>query len=252
MSDRSSHLDRLEISSPWMNAAGFLGYIPPAGSQWISQLGAFVTNAVSLVPRKPALHRMVQPFPGGFLLHTGYPNPGIHAVVHQNAEKWSKMAVPVWVHLLPQTPDELPRMVRILEEVENIGALELGIPPGIPNSLVREFIEAARGELPLIVCIGLDEIHNETVQVILDAGTAGLVLSAPRGMLRVNDHLSRGRIYGPAVFPQMLKTVCRLAQFDLPVIAGGGIYNRADGETLLEAGAAAIQLDAWLWHDNGD
>jgi len=50
----------------------------------------------------------------------------------------------------------------------------------------------------------------------------------------------------------MLKMVCRLAQFDLPIIAGGGVYTQMDGETLLDAGASAVQLDAVLWHNNDD
>jgi hypothetical protein len=87
MNTESSCLDRLEISTPWMNAAGFLGF-SPSSPAWPAEMGAFVTNPISLAPRKPALHRQVQPYAGGFLLHTGFPTPGFQAVLRQNVEKW--------------------------------------------------------------------------------------------------------------------------------------------------------------------
>ena len=252
MSPEVKLFDRLEIHSPWMNAAGFLGYFPPSQTGWHAPMGAFVTNPVSLAPRNPARNRLVQPFAGGFLLHTGLPNPGMASVLLQFAEKWSKIPVPVWVHLLPQTPADLPHLIQPLEELENIGAIEVGLPPGLPLRLLLEFIEAGNGEIPLLICLGVDEIQSEWVQPMMDSGAAGVVLSAPRGILKVNQTLSRGRLYGPSVFPLMLKMVCRLAQFDLPVIAGGGVYTQTDGETLLDAGASAVQLDAVLWHNNDD
>ena len=249
MNRHAQMLDRLELSSPWMNAAGFLGFFPPSHAAWVKPMGAFVTNAVSLQSRKPAQLRQVNPYPGGFILHTGLPNPGLQHMLRQNAERWSKSAVPVWVHLLPQTPGELPELIEPLEELENVSAVELGIPPGATLKSVLEFVRAANGELPVMACISVDEMQNEWMVPIEDAGAAGVVLSAPRGMMKVESRLCRGRLYGPAIFPYMLNTVCRLAQFDLPVIAGGGVYSENDGETLLEAGAAAIQLDAVLWRN---
>jgi dihydroorotate dehydrogenase (NAD+) catalytic subunit len=247
MSPHPSCHDRLEIPFPWMNAAGFLGYSPSSSLRWETPMGAFVTHPISLAPRKPALLRQVQEYPGGILLHTGLPNPGFQRVLKQNAEKWSKLDIPVWVHLLPQTPSDLSKMIEPLEFLENINAVELGIPAGIPLSSVLEYIQAAAGELPVMVCIGMDEIQSEWMQPIAAAGAAGVVLSAPRGMMKADDHLIRGRLYGPAVFPQMLKTVCRLAQFDLPIIASGGVFTVEDGQTLMDSGACAVQLDAVLW-----
>jgi NAD(P)H-dependent flavin oxidoreductase YrpB (nitropropane dioxygenase family) len=38
-----------------------------------------------------------------------------------------------------------------------------------------------------------------------------------------------------------------LEGIDLPFIASGGIYSDADIQSLMDAGAAAVQLDSWLW-----
>ena len=67
----------LQIPSPWLNAAGMLGFAPGKPWPFDAPQGAFVTNPVSLKPRTPAGNRCLLPYPGGFLLHTGLPNPGL-------------------------------------------------------------------------------------------------------------------------------------------------------------------------------
>ena len=56
-----------------------------------------------------------------------------------------------------------------------------------------------------------------------------------------------GRLYGPSIFPQTLASVQETASIGVPVIAGGGVYQQAQVEALIEAGAIAVQLDAVLW-----
>src|SRR5512147_1080331 len=97
----------LHFSTPLMNAAGSLGFAPdPYGPTELEQLGVFVTNPVSLAPRSPAHGERVLSYPGGFLLHTGYPNPGLKNVIRRYAAGWSRSSLPVWVHLLPGTLEE--------------------------------------------------------------------------------------------------------------------------------------------------
>ncbi|HNQ95866.1 MAG TPA: hypothetical protein PKH47_14440, partial [Anaerolineales bacterium] len=71
----------LYFSKPLINAAGSLGFAPDL--RVLQELGglefgAFVTNPISLRPRVPTAQPAVLEYPGGFLLHTGLPNPGIH------------------------------------------------------------------------------------------------------------------------------------------------------------------------------
>ena len=69
-----------------MNAAGTLGFAPdPKGPVELSQLGAFVTNPVSRGARTPARGKRFSPYPGGFVLHSGLPNPGLNAVIQKQA-----------------------------------------------------------------------------------------------------------------------------------------------------------------------
>ncbi|MEK6222795.1 MAG: hypothetical protein N2D54_11170, partial [Chloroflexota bacterium] len=82
-----------------MNAAGMLGFSPDKLSVFPGQ-GAFITNPISLRQRKPAYGERMLNFPGGILLHTGHPNPGLSAVIKQHAGKWVKSNLPIIVHLL--------------------------------------------------------------------------------------------------------------------------------------------------------
>lgn len=245
----------LEISTPWMNAAGTLGFAAPATWPVDVPVGAFVTNPVSLAPRTPAHNRALIPYPGGFLLHTGLPNPGMRQVLQRYAARWAQGSLPVWVHLLASTPAEVQKMVLELENQPGVAAIELGIPPHCPEPEARALVEAATGELPLIVQVGLNEVYLPWVRDLLVMGVRGVCLAAPRGTLpagktRASGRAS-GRMTGPGLFPLVMETLQQLDSLDLPLIAGCGVYSREAGERLLSSGACAVQLDTVLWKGEG-
>lgn len=237
----------LSLSSPWMNSAGSLGYAP-ARWAWPEPPGAFVTNPISRSRRTPAEDRGLLPYPGGFMLHTGWPNPGFRRVLQNCGPRWAAARLPVWVHLLAEDPLETGRMVRALESVEGVSAVELGLPPGGTSDDQLGLVSAALGELPLVVCVPLDALEEPWVARLPASGVAALVISAPRGSLPApSGRIASGRLYGPGLLPLVFAALRRLRSLDLPVIPGCGIYNPADGAALLKAGALAVQLDAVLW-----
>ena len=238
----------LLVRPPLMNAAGSLGFVPNrrSGRDW-KRFGAFFTNPISLGPRTPSHGCRYMPFPGGFLLHTGYPNPGLQAALRRYAPAWARSSLPVVVHLLAQEPGELARIVRRLEGVEGVMGVEVGLPPGVDASLARQLVQAALGEMILIVRLPFEQAVDLGVLAV-QAGAAAVSLGAPRGALPGPDGKPvEGRLYGPAVFPQALHLTRQLAGLGLPVIAGGGVYSGQDARVLLEAGAVGVQLDASLW-----
>lgn len=241
-------LIELEISSPWMNAAGSLGFAPPACWNWVEPQGAFVTNPVSLSPRTPAQNRALLPYAGGFLLHSGLPNPGLNAVLRAHAAAWQRSVLPIWVHLLADQPGEIHQMALRLENVEGVAALEVGIPPRAEPALALELIQAALGELPVIAAIPLQMAEQPWLEQLAGLGLRALTLSAARGMLPGEKGSPiGGRLYGPGLYPLILSAIRSLRDLGLPLIAGAGIYSLAEGQTLLQAGASAIQVDSVLW-----
>jgi dihydroorotate dehydrogenase (NAD+) catalytic subunit len=249
----------LYFRAPIMNAAGMLGFAPDLREKqkpvfwektgfWDWEgLGAFVTNPISMRPRKPTSHPAALEYPGGFLLHTGLPNPGFPSAVKKYAHKWADSSVPVIVNLMADRPEETKRMVEALEGVENVMAAELGFAPLLTDDIILTAVEMSLGELPLIASLPMEQAVMLAPRV-METGAAAVSLSAPRGSLMTDDRsLITGRLYGPSLFPQSLETVSRLVGAGVPTIGGGGVYEEEQAQAMLQAGALAVQLDAVLW-----
>jgi dihydroorotate dehydrogenase (NAD+) catalytic subunit len=238
----------LDLQIPLMNAAGSLGFFPDPRKpvNW-DQFGAFITNPISRKPRRPAKGQRMLPFPGGVLLHTGHPNRGFSASLRKYANRWRRAPLSVIVHLLGDSPETMEGMLVRLEEIENILAVEIGLPADISPSEATEVVQASTGELPVIVRLPLPRAE-ELGGVASQAGATAISLGPPRGALPdMQRKLVYGRHYGPAVFPQALRAVGELVKMKCPVIGGGGVYNVDQADAMLAAGAMAVQLDTVLW-----
>lgn len=276
----------LDFSQPLMNAAGTLGFTPDLhGPVDLSRFGAFITNPISLEPRSPARPAHVIRYPGGFLLHTGYPNPGLKRAIRAYAARWRRAPLPVIVHLLApggnrESFSQLGGMVRSLEPLENVIGVELGLPPDLPPEAAPSLAQAASGELAMVLRFSIDQaaslagLDERFWRALEEAGVSAVSLGPPYGALPVvpetaakgfstipliqptlpvasettaKGAVARGRLYGPGLFPQALATVQKLAQCGLPVIGGCGVYAWGQVEAMLAAGATAVQLDGVLW-----
>jgi dihydroorotate dehydrogenase (NAD+) catalytic subunit len=240
----------LALATSFMNAAGSLGFAPASDCPELARLGAFITNPISLRPRAPTRSPLALPFPGGFLLHTGFPNPGLRAVLRRYAAQWARLEIPVIVHFLCDQPGDLPAVFAQLENIPGVMGVELGLPPSADTSAVLAFAQAASSEMPVLLRFPLDQATS------LAAAIAGqqdrLEISAisvgpPRGLLPWRERLVHGRLYGPAIFPLALNAVKSLLEQGFPVIGGGGIYSLEQAEAMIAAGALAVQLDSVLW-----
>lgn len=242
------------LEKPYVNVPGTLGFAPDTRSMpFLQHFGAFITNPISFRSRHPAGRRIFLPFEGGFLLHTGLPNPGLNRAVARFKRRWANAPLPIIVHLLAETPVTLAEMVRKLESLENLMALEIGLPPMCDPTLMAALLEAASGELPLIVYLSPDQIPI-LLEPIKELGPAAVHLAPPRGTLpdKTGD-LVTGRLYGSTVFPIMLHALRTLVEADLKVINYGGINTHRQAQTLLENGAMCVSLGEVLWKvDPGD
>lgn len=232
----------LDLPSRWMNQAGTLGFLPSANSSHPD--GVFVTNPVSPRPRTPSAERCLVPFPGGFLLHTGLPNAGWRAIRRLYASRQNKQGSTVWLHVISAELAELSNLIRDCEELENIAAIELGLPPGCTQDDMLRWIDAARGEIPLVVHISAGE--DLCLLKTLPPTVSAVTLGTPRGSLPVNGGLLHGRLHGPGLFPVMLEALQSIQGLPVPIILGG-ICNIEDGITALRSGAAAVQMDCLCW-----
>ena len=244
----------LIVSTPVMPAAGTVGF-GDAYKRLIdyADLGAIVTNPVTLAPRQPAANRRVVPLESGALLHTGLPNPGLRRVIQQYRPVWERLPTPVILHYAAADPRQLRRAVDMLDEVDAIDALELGLSDDVSlDEAVALTRTAAMLEKPLLLRLPFDAA-SDLAHAVADAGVDALVVAgAPRGTTRdpISGRLVSGRIYGPLVKPIALRLLGRLRRelpADLPIIGAGGIHSPGDARDFIDAGAVAVQVDAATW-----
>jgi dihydroorotate dehydrogenase (NAD+) catalytic subunit len=249
----------LIFHKPLMNAAGMLGFAPdfrsfreaPRSDKELGSLfddfGAFVTNPISLRPRTAASQPASIEYPGGFLLHTGLPNPGLKAVLKKYARRWNDSPLPIIVHLMADRPEETRQMVQLLENMENVMAIELGFAPLLADDILSLTLEMCIGELPLVFCLPQEKILSLGPRLV-DEGADAISVAAPRGALTTpGRELTEGRLFGPSLFPQSLEVVHSAAKLGLPIIGAGGVYSKENAKAMITVGALAVQMDAVVW-----
>jgi dihydroorotate dehydrogenase (NAD+) catalytic subunit len=238
----------LGFDPPIMNAAGSLGFAPDLhGPVDLKRLGAFITNPISGAGRSPAHGMRFAAYVGGFLVHTGHPNPGLKIALRRHAAQWRRSVLPVWVHLLAQDADTLARMVRTIEGIEGIAGIEIGLGPDVSAESAFAFVAASQVELPVLARLPMERAL-ELAEVVSAAGASAISLGPPRGAVSIaGNEILQGRMYGPAVLPLALAAVQSLIRSGFNVIGAGGIYRQEDMDAMLAAGATAVQLDAALW-----
>ncbi len=236
------------VDPPWMNTAGALGFSDEAASSLdMRRLGAFITHPISNAPRRATSETRVHDFPGGFLLHTGLPNPGLTAVIREHGLRWRRMPMPVIVHIIADEPVELRQMLLQLEAVDAVSAVEVGLNVEDPVQIERQLGPVANSELPVIVRLSLDS-GWAAIDAVRKAAPAAISLVPPRGAIVGPEGTSSGRVFGPSLFPLVLEHIATLAaSLDIPVVVSGGIREPSEISALLSSGANAVQLDFALW-----
>lgn len=241
----------LYFNKPIINSAGTLGFAPDLrileelGS--LNRLGAFVTNPISLRARMPTANPSVSEFAGGVLLHTGLPNPGFTQAIKKYSAKWNRSDLPIIVHLMADRPEETQQMARQLENIENVMAVQLGFAPLLADDIILLTLEMCLGELPLIFALPHEQILSLGPKLIQE-GASAISISSPRGAIYdENKKIVTGRMYGKSLFPRALDIVRSAGMIGLPIIGAGGVWSDADAESMLEAGAMAVEIDTQLW-----
>jgi dihydroorotate dehydrogenase (NAD+) catalytic subunit len=276
------HKYGLTIGGPVMPATGAFGY----GDAYqdlvdLSLLGAIVTNPVSLRPRRASRGQRIGVHGEAFVVHTGWPNPGLRRLVREARETWARLPAPVIVHILASSPREVGQAAAQLSTVSGVGAIELGFLSSVSHTLALELVgaAAAEGDLPVIAQVPFDRVDDLAPRLARHGVDALTLTAPPRAVLPLEveplppshsfvagmaspveeeggqaeagvARYLRGRLYGRALFPLLLNILSRWAQrLPVPVIACGGIASVEDALACLTLGAAAVQLDALIWRE---
>jgi dihydroorotate dehydrogenase (NAD+) catalytic subunit len=250
-----NHKTELTLRNPLMTAAGCYGL----GGQYGAlvdpdPLGAVVVGPVTADARTGADPPRLLPFSGGALLSTGLANPGVGRVIRDSRRAWARLPVPVIVHVAGTSPQAVRRCCSRISAIEEVAAVELGIPDSSAGDYAIDLASAAREScvLPLIVRVPLTGADT-IVEGIEDLGAdAVCVGNPPRGILYSTTacRYVAGDLYGAFVLPLVLEALVSIRGcVGLPIIGSGGVWDVDDARALLQAGCVAVQADAAVWHD---
>lgn len=210
------------------------------------------SRAGSESPRAAALN-------GGLILETGLQNRGISTLLKRFAPNWEQLGCPIIVQIADSRPDDLKRVVELLNDALFAGimisGMELLLPPAIDGEAAGQLIRAAKrdAELPLWIKLPLYNIE-ELAHSAARAGADGLVVAQPPvGAAPAGDRLVHGSLFGPLAFSVMLAALHTVAalKLDCALLACGGIHTAQHARQALQSGAHAIQLDSVVWIEPG-
>lgn len=243
------------LSKPLLNAPGFLGFAPnPRTLEVMTRFepwggfGAFVTDPISWRPRSAALDAFLVEQDGQVILRNGWPNRGFRSVVKAIAHKWEHAPLPIIPSILEIDPLQALVMIRELEGVENLAAVNL-MPHLTTITDVNAWLGAIprfNAELPIMITlpVGLISFYGGT---FVAAGIAAIAPTAPHGSIERDGKLTSGRLYGPVHFPAALALARECAVSNIPLVAAGGVDTEEKLRQLREEGVVATFIDMPLW-----
>lgn len=243
------------LKTPVMPAAGTFGYGDAFPKLFdMDKLGAVVTRPIGWHKFDPANGTRIVHRPGGVIVHTGLPNPGLTKAIRDNQPLWEMLDTPVILHLIGTTDSDIERACQQISLTTCIRGVELGLRDDITWQEAALLVRAATKTLekPLLVRLPFPAAED-IARASIDNGADALVAFAPpRGADRnpISGKLVPGRVYGPLLKPMVMHAVGNLTRRfpNTQIIASGGIHSVEDArDYILHAGAAAVQLDAAIW-----
>ncbi len=259
----SGHKRGLALRNPVMTASGTFGNgLEYAKVFDIQRLGAIVSKAVTLRPRRGNPQPRIAETAAGMINSIGLQNLGVDAIVRDVAPIWATWHVPVIANIAGESVADYAELARRLDGVPGISALELNVScPNVESGLefgsdpraAAELTGAVRRRTDLPLLVKLTPSVTDIVAVaraVAEAGADALTLintfpamSIDLGTRRPALGWGSGGLSGPALKPIALRMVYQVATaLDIPIVGCGGIMSGRDAMEYIMAGARAVQV----------
>ena len=273
--DLSVDLAGIRMSNPLMTASGTSGYGPEyADFLDMRRLGAFVTKAVSPLPRKGNPPERTVETRGGMLNAIGLANVGLDAFITDKVPYLRELGIPAIVNVVGHSVEDYQIVCRALDKVDCIAGLELNVScPNVADGLefgtdplrLRKLVEAVRADVKrakLIVKLSPNVTDiTACAKAAIDGGAEALsVINTLVGMA-INVETWKpmlanrtGGLSGPAIKPVALAMVHKVykhvaAERGVPIIGMGGVCDWRDAVEFFLAGATALAIGTALFVD---
>jgi dihydroorotate dehydrogenase (NAD+) catalytic subunit len=257
------HKRGLCLQNPVMTASGtFANGVEYAKMFDIQRLGAVVSKAITLKPRRGNVQPRIVETAGGMLNSIGLQNIGIDAILRDVAPVWATWRVPVIANIAGESVDHYAELARRLDGVAGVSGIEMniscpnvesGLDFGVDPRAAAEVTFAVRRltDLPLIVKLSPNVTDIVSMaEAVADAGADAVTLINTFPAMRIDIASRRpalgwgsGGLSGPALKPIALRIVYQVAKaLDIPIIGCGGVASGDDAVEFIMAGASAVQV----------
>ncbi|HWQ16977.1 MAG TPA: hypothetical protein VNL13_03990 [Sulfolobales archaeon] len=257
----SINIAGLELPNPLMNAAG----CGVSGSILyrfaLEGAGAVITKSIGVEPRKGFRGPVMIEDPAGVYMNAlGLPNPGADQYVLEIRDA-KKAGVPVIASIFGRNIDEYIAVAKKLYG-SGVDAFELNVScphtefemvEDIPE-LVRDIVRSIKSivRLPLFVKISVNSDYMEVARKAIEGGADGITaINTVRGYAYdpvfkrpiMGSPNGYGGVSGPSLKPIVRRVIKDLrGEFNVPIIASGGIDSARDVVELAMLGARGFQI----------
>jgi dihydroorotate dehydrogenase (NAD+) catalytic subunit len=260
----SGHKRGLHLSNPVITASGtFANGLEYSKIFDIQRLGAIVSKAITLRPRRGNVQPRIVETAGGMLNSIGLQNIGIDAILKDVAPVWATWRVPVIANIAAESVSDYAQLARRLDGVPGVSGIEMniscpnvesGLDFGVDPRAAGEVTYAVRRETDLPLLVKLSPNVTDLVSIAsatVDVGADALTLINTFPAMRIDIHTRRpalgwgsGGLSGPALRPIALRMVYQVASAlpGVPIIGCGGVMSAHDAVEFLMAGASAVQV----------
>ena len=257
-------IGNLDLKNPVMVASGTFGYAREFEDFMdLKKLGAIVTKTITLKARQGNLVPRTCETPAGMLNSIGLENPGIDRFIREKLPFLRKLGIPVIVSIAAEeTPDEFAILVKRLDQIPEVSAIELNIScPNLAKSKqisqevkdTLELVSAVRKLTSKCLITKLSPNVTSITQIALAAqsgGTDAVALINTLGGMSIDVYKRTpklgawvGGLSGPAIRPIAVKMVWEAYnKIKIPIIGMGGIMDTESALEFFIAGATAISV----------
>ena len=264
MADLSVNIGKLNMANPVMTASGTFGY----GLEFedfvdLEKIGGIIVKGTTLHHREGNPYPRMAETPMGMLNAVGLQNKGVHYFVENIYPKIKDIKTNMIVNVSGSQIEDYAETARIINELENIPAIELniscpnvkqgGMAFGVTVKGAEEVVKAVRDVYKKTLIVKLSPNVTDITEIARAAEGAGAdsvsLINTLLGMA-INAEKRKpvlstitGGMSGAAVKPIALRMVWQVAKaVKIPVIGLGGIMNWRDAVEFMLAGATAIQI----------
>ena len=264
MADLSVNIGKLKLSNPVMTASGTFGY----GLEFqdfvdLEKIGGIIVKGTTLHHREGNPYPRMAETPMGMLNAVGLQNKGVHYFVDHIYPQIKDIRTNMIVNVSGSQVEDYAETASIINELENIPAIELniscpnvkqgGMAFGVTAHGAAEVVSAVRKVYKKTLIVKLSPNVTDITEIaraVEGAGADSVSLINTLLGMAIDAEKRRpilstvtGGMSGAAVKPIALRMVWQVAKaVNIPVVGLGGIMNWKDAVEFLLAGATAIQI----------